>query len=59
VIQRSANRRAVPELVLQVGYELRGTAVEAAASAGELELNVMEPAIAASLLPALEAPPRG
>ena len=46
----------VPELVLQVGYELRGMAVAvgAAAGAGELELNVMEPAIAAALLPGLE-----
>ncbi len=46
----------IPELVLQVGYELAGVraVVGAAAASGELELNVMEPAIAASLLPALE-----
>ena len=46
----------IPELVLQVGYELGGMAVAvgAAAGAGELELNVMEPAIAAVLLPGLE-----
>jgi aspartate ammonia-lyase len=45
----------LPELVLQVGYDLSGvvTTVEAAARAGELELNVMEPVIAARLLPAL------
>jgi aspartate ammonia-lyase len=42
----------MPELVLQVGFEARGTAtiVEAAAAAGELELNVMEPVIARHLL---------
>ena len=46
----------IPELVLQVGFEVEGArrVVDAAAGAGELELNVMEPAIAASLLPALE-----
>ena len=46
----------IPELVLQVGFEVEGArrVVEHAAGAGELELNVMEPAIAASLLPALE-----
>ncbi len=46
----------IPELVLQVGYELAGSRaiVDAAAGGGELELNVMEPAIAAALLPALE-----
>ena len=46
----------IPELVLQVGFEVEGVrrVVDAAAGAGELELNVMEPAIAASLLPALE-----
>ncbi len=45
----------LPELVVQLGFELRGVAavVSAAAAAGELELNVMEPAIAANLLPAL------
>ena len=42
----------IPELVLQVGFEARGTAtvVEAAVGAGELELNVMEPVIARHLL---------
>jgi aspartate ammonia-lyase len=46
----------IPELVLLVGYEVSGarTVVEHAARGGELELNVMETAIAASLLPALE-----
>ncbi|MGL6278122.1 MAG: lyase family protein, partial [Gaiella sp.] len=46
----------LPELVLQLGYDLSGvaTTVEAAARAGELELNVMEPVIAARLLPALD-----
>ncbi len=46
----------IPELVLQVGFEIEGVrrVVDAAAGAGELELNVMEPVIAASLLPALE-----
>ena len=42
----------IPELVMQVSYETRGaaTVVEAAAAAGELELNVMEPVIARHLL---------
>jgi aspartate ammonia-lyase len=46
----------IPELVLLVDFEVSGarTVVERAARAGELELNVMETAIAASLLPALE-----
>jgi aspartate ammonia-lyase len=45
----------IPELVLQVSYEIRGTAtiVESAVSAGELELNVMEPVIARHLLAGL------
>jgi aspartate ammonia-lyase len=43
---------AIPELVMQVSFELRGRAqtVEHAVSAGELELNVMEPVIARALL---------
>jgi aspartate ammonia-lyase len=43
---------AIPELVLQVSFELRGRAqtVELAVAAGELELNVMEPVIARALL---------
>jgi aspartate ammonia-lyase len=46
----------IPELVMQVSYETRATAtvVEAAAAAGELELNVMEPVIARHLLGSLE-----
>jgi aspartate ammonia-lyase len=42
----------IPELVLQVSFEARGmaTVVEAAAAAGELELNVMELVIAKHLL---------
>jgi aspartate ammonia-lyase len=46
----------LPELVLQVGFEVRGAAhtVELAVAAGELELNVMEPVIASHLLGALE-----
>lgn len=50
----------IPELVLQVGYDLSGmaTTVEAAARAGELELNVMEPVVAARLLPALDTAAR-
>jgi aspartate ammonia-lyase len=42
----------IPELVMQVSYEVRGMAatVEAAVAAGELELNVMEPVIARHLL---------
>jgi aspartate ammonia-lyase len=38
----------MPELVMQVSFEVRGTAaiVEAAAASGELELNVMEPVVA-------------
>jgi aspartate ammonia-lyase len=45
----------IPELVMQVSFEVRGmaTIVEAAAAAGELELNVMEPVIARHLLQAL------
>jgi aspartate ammonia-lyase len=43
---------AIPELVMQVSFELRGRAqtVEHAVAAGELELNVMEPVIARALL---------
>jgi aspartate ammonia-lyase len=46
----------IPELVMQISYEVRGhrTVVEAAVAAGELELNVMEPVIARHLLEALE-----
>jgi aspartate ammonia-lyase len=45
----------IPELVMQVSFETRGmaTIVEAAAAAGELELNVMEPVIARHLLAGL------
>ena len=45
----------IPELVLQVGFSVRGchAVVEAAVAAGELELNVMEPVIARHLLDAL------
>jgi aspartate ammonia-lyase len=45
----------MPELMLQVGYEAKGAfaVVEAAASGGELELNVMEPVIAKHLLASL------
>ena len=55
-IMRGKVNPVIPELVLQVGYQLSGarTVVDAAVAAGELELNVMEPAIAANLLPALE-----
>ncbi len=47
----------IPELVLQVAMEVRGarTVVECAVAAGELELNVMEPVIASSLLGSLES----
>lgn len=46
----------LPELVLQVSYDVRGTVatVEAAVAAGELELNVMEPVIARRLLDSLD-----
>jgi aspartate ammonia-lyase len=45
----------IPELVMQVSYEVRGTAtiVESAVAAGELELNIMEPVIARHLLASL------
>jgi len=45
----------MPELMLQVGYEAKGAfaVVEAAASRGELDLNVMEPVIAKHLLASL------
>lgn len=47
----------IPELVLQVAVEVRGTAtiVAAAAAAGELELNMMEPVVARHLPDTLEA----
>jgi aspartate ammonia-lyase len=42
----------IPELVLQVAFEVRGArqTIEAAVAAGEFELNVMEPVIAKHLL---------
>ena len=45
----------MPELMLQVGYEVRGAfaVVEAAAAGGELDLNVMEPVIVKHLLASL------
>jgi aspartate ammonia-lyase len=45
----------IPELVLQVGFEIRGAAhtIELAVAAGELELNVMEPVIARHMLASL------
>jgi aspartate ammonia-lyase len=45
----------IPELVMQVSYEVRGMSVivEAAVAAGELELNAMEPVIARHLLGSL------
>ncbi|WP_326836952.1 lyase family protein [Amycolatopsis rhabdoformis] len=41
----------VPELVIQLGFRIRGAAatVDAAADAGELELNVMEPVVVDAL----------
>jgi aspartate ammonia-lyase len=47
----------IPELVIQMSFRASGaqTAIEQAAAAGELELNVMDPTIAAHLLPALDA----
>jgi aspartate ammonia-lyase len=46
---------SIPELVLQVHYEIRGAAaaVELAAAAGELELNVMAPIVTRHLLSSL------
>ncbi|WP_432855986.1 lyase family protein [Amycolatopsis sp. CA-161197] len=46
----------VPELVLQFGFRVRGAAatVDAAADAGELELNVMEPVVLDALVGAFE-----
>ncbi len=46
---------AIPELVMQVSYEIRAAShvVEMAVAAGELELNVMEPVIARAMLGAL------
>jgi aspartate ammonia-lyase len=45
----------IPELVIQMSFQARGaqTAIEHAAAAGELELNVMDPTIVAELLPLL------
>ncbi|HEX4358845.1 MAG TPA: lyase family protein [Pseudonocardia sp.] len=45
----------VPELVMQLGYRIRGAAstVDAAVAGGELELNVMEPVILDALVTAL------
>jgi aspartate ammonia-lyase len=45
----------LPEFVIQTSYEVRGArhTIECAVAAGELELNVMEPVIAKSLLGAL------
>src|SRR5207253_2873764 len=45
----------IPELVLQIGFEVRGAChtIEAAVAAGELELNVMEPVVARALLGSL------
>jgi aspartate ammonia-lyase len=47
----------MPELVMQVSYEIRGRRhiIEAAVAAGELELNVMEPVIARHLLDGLRS----
>jgi aspartate ammonia-lyase len=46
----------IPELVLQVSYDVRGSAatVEHACAGGELELNVMTPVVARRLLESLE-----
>ncbi|HAP74755.1 MAG TPA: aspartate ammonia-lyase [Acidimicrobiaceae bacterium] len=46
----------IPELAIQVAYDVRAaaTAVELAAAGGELELNVMEPVVARHLLGALD-----
>ena len=45
----------IPELVIQVSYEVRGAthAIEAAVADGELKLNVMEPVVAVHLLASL------
>jgi aspartate ammonia-lyase len=50
----------IPELVIQASFEVRAhrSAIEAAVSAGELELNVMEPAVARHLLEALRTTSR-
>jgi aspartate ammonia-lyase len=47
----------IPELVLQVSFEVRGAChtIEAAVAAGELELNAMEPVVARHLLESLVA----
>jgi aspartate ammonia-lyase len=47
----------MPELILQVGYDIRWSAmtIEAACSGGELEVNVRMPVIARRLLESLEA----
>jgi len=46
----------IPELLIQMSFQTRGcqVAVESAAAAGELELNVMDPTVAAHLLPTLD-----
>ncbi len=46
----------IPELVLQVSFDVRGTVttIEAAVAAGELELNVMEPVVARRLPDSLD-----
>ena len=48
---------AIPELVLQIGYEIRGAAqtIDLAVAAGELELNVMEPVVARHMLVSLRS----
>jgi aspartate ammonia-lyase len=45
----------IPELVLQIGFEIRGACqtIEAAVAAGELELNIMEPVVARAVLAGL------
>ncbi len=47
----------IPELVLQVSYDVRGSAatIEHACAGGELELNVMTPVVARRLLESLES----
>ena len=47
----------LPELVLQVSYEIRGAVatIEAAVAGGELELNVMEPVIARHVLESFQS----
>ncbi|QNA91956.1 MULTISPECIES: lyase family protein [unclassified Microbacterium] len=47
---------AIPEYVMQLSYRIRGAGhtIEAAAAAGELELNVMEPIIMDALIDILD-----